>query len=311
MTNRPERYIPPELEEAVLTHLLSNRLRSVNPAIRPNPILVVAGAAGTGKTTGIEAVCQKYRVPLYVVQGAALVAQLEGQATALLEDAILQAASDPSPFQAAVLVDDADLGGLSADPNITGTVNGAAAKGTIMGWADNPFQLKIEQNGDRAKIARLKRPPAMFMTTNRLDALHPPMIREGRATVAVLKPSSRQKTRIVASLFPFLGGKEAAQLARAFSDQSVAFFASLKVSASQKTLLACAGQVGWEFHNLDWERFNQAVVDQAQSVTLEELLELGGKMSGQSRTENFLKAKPSQPKRPNGRSYGQTQQATA
>lgn len=277
-----------ELEEAIKHHVFSFRLRIENPAFEAPVILVVAGPPGTGKTTTIHDVCKRLGVPLRTVHGSDIVSQWEGQATALLEEAIVTSSRDESAFQTAVLIDDPEQGGLGVSENVVGTVSGEAARGFVMAYADDPSRMRLENGNQRAKVVRLFRPPVIFMTSNRLNALYPPMIRNRRANIHVLDPQGADKERIVRGMVGHLKPVEFRQLMRRYPDQSIAFFADTVSSVSRKLVLQCANMMKGDLRALDWHEVSQVILERSQTPTLAELIEAGDQAAGISRDTNFL-----------------------
>ncbi|WP_298987435.1 AAA family ATPase [uncultured Roseibium sp.] len=283
-----KRYTPPDFEKAVKSHIILWKSRETNPALEVPPIMVVAGSTGTGKTTGIAHICAQMGAPLYPVEGKNLVASTEGQATAPLVNELIKAANDPTALVPCVLIDDADLGGLGTSPNITGTVNGEAVKGCVMTWADKPDSILVEQLNRAPSIIPLKRSACMFMTTNRLDHLHPPMIRAGRATIFVLDPQGEELERTVAGIFPQLTLRQAQQLVRRFSGQPVAFFPDIKAELAKDAALQCADHYNGDLQGADWSGVGDFILKHSNGASYQDLVAAGDKLAGTSRDTNFI-----------------------
>lgn len=279
-----ERINPAHFERDVLTHLISNRLKRVNPRYKAVTNHIIVGSSGAGKSTGLQDICDKYEVPLFVVQGSNLVSQMEGQGTAPLEDVILEASMIEDAWITAVSTDDAGMGG---DGRI-GTVNNKATQGFFMSWFDRPDELIIERPNQRARKHKLANYPVSFMTTNSLDALHPPVVAPHRSTITVLDPQGAEKEMIVASMFATLGHEDATRLAKHFSDQPIAFFATLRTEASKDAIMSGAEHLKYNFGNVDWEGFNNFVCSKSESTSLKELITVGEKIAAQDRSADFI-----------------------
>jgi len=279
-----ERVNPAHFERDVLTHLISNRLKRVNPRYKAVTNHIIVGSSGAGKSTGLQNICDKYEVPLFVVQGSNLVSQMEGQGTAPLEDAILEASQITDAWMTATSTDDMDVGGGGR----IGSVDNKATQGFFMSWFDNPNQLTIERPNQRARTVMLQNPPVSFMTTNNLDAIHPPIVAPHRSTITVLDPQGAEKDMIIASMFSSLGDVDAIKLAQHFADQPIAFFATLRTEASKVAIMSGAEHLKYKFRNVDWEGFNRFVTSHAEGATLKDLIEAGEKIAAQDRSANFI-----------------------
>lgn len=275
---------PPHFERDVLTHLISNKLNRVNPRYKAVTNHIIVGTSGAGKSTGLQDICDTYDVPLFVVQGSNLVSQMEGQGTAPLEDAILEASLIEDAWITAVSTDDAGMGG---DGRI-GSVDNKATQGFFMSWLDRPGELTIERPNQRARTQKLRNFPVSFMTTNSLDALHPPIVAPHRSTITVLDPQGAEKEMIVVSMFSTLGCEDATKLAQHFPDQPIAFFATLRTEASKDAIMNGAEQLKYKFSKVDWENFHGFVSAKAESVSLKELIAAGEIIAAQDRSANFI-----------------------
>lgn len=285
-----ERVNPEHFVTDVLTHLISNKLKRVNPDYKAVANHIIAGSSGAGKSTGLVNILENFEVPLFVVQGSDLVSQMEGQGTAPLEDAILEASMDENAWITAVSVDDMDMGGGGR----VGAVDNKATQGFFMSWFDRPDQLTIERPNQRARTHKLRNYPVGFMTTNNLDAVHPPIRAPHRSTITILDPQGSEKEMIVVSMFASLGDKDATALARHFIDQPIAFFATLRTEASKGAIMTGAEYFKFKFGNVDWNSFHNFVSAKALAVTLKELIAVGERIAALDRSANFIKPlKPS------------------
>ncbi|MEM6912807.1 MAG: AAA family ATPase [Pseudomonadota bacterium] len=283
------RKIPKEFQDDFIAHVLINRAKAIVPKIPANPILTIAGSAGTGKTSNTYALCDALDCQVYPVQGKDLVAQLEGQGSALLVSALQEASRDEESLMPVVLVDDADLGGLGVSENVTGTVNGEAVKGCVMGWADNPNAITVIDGDNPPRRIRLKRAPCMVMTTNRLDHMHPPILREGRSTVIELDPQGRELQEVIAGIYPNLGMRLAGNLMRKFPNQPIAFFVSLKGALAKKIALEHAEKYNGSLHKADWEPFAYYLARVSEGASYQDLVAEGEKIAAHDRGANYIK----------------------
>ena len=288
MELRLKRYIPQDFQREFIAHLAFNRAKAENPALHADPILAIGGPAGSGKTSNTYALAEAMDCQVYSVQGKDLVAQLEGQGSALLVKALQDAAKDTQSFMPIVLVDDADLGGLGSSPNVTGTVNGEAVKGCVMGWADNPAVVTVDNGDAPPRQIRLPRRVCMVMTTNRLDHLHPPMLRTGRAHVVALDPQDEDLKHVIAGIYPKLGLRNAGNLMRKFPDQSISFFVNLKAAVAKRAAVKQIEAYRGPLRGADWKLFSDFLLNAAEGAKYQALVDEGMKILGQSRRENFV-----------------------
>lgn len=283
-----DRFIPPGFRDTFLAHVLINRAKAENPKIKANPILAIAGPSGVGKTSNSYALAKALGCEVYSVQGSDLVAQLEGQGTEMLVKALRDAADDTTSLMPLVLIDDADLGGLGHNPNITGTVNGEAVKGCVMAWADNPNEVKVDDGRSPQRIIPLRRPACMIMTTNRLDNLYPPMLGNQRANVMTFAPHGQDLQHVLAGLFPKLSAQNVRLLMTRFPDQPVSFFASLKAAVATRAAVEQAYQFDGDWASANWTEFGALLEELSEGASYEDLLAEGEKIASQSRDANFV-----------------------
>lgn len=289
MKMKLDRHIPDDFQRAFIGHLLINRAKEANPRIKANPILAIGGPSGVGKTSNTYALAAAMGCKVYPVQGSDLVAQLEGQGTELLIKALKDAASDETSLMPIVLVDDGDLGGLGCNPNISGTVNGEAIKGFVMGWADNPHAIKIDDGKSPQRIIALQRAACMIITTNRLDHLHPPMLGNQRANVLNFVPEGKDMQNVLAGLFPKLGIADAGKLMARFPDQPISFFASLKAAVATRVTLEQAEKFDGALSSVDWNRFSHQLERVSEGASLKALVAEGETITAQARDANFVR----------------------
>jgi hypothetical protein len=288
------RYIPPDFADDVVAHLMLNRAKAENANVKAPTILIVQGPAGSGKTTSIRHLCECISAPLYEIHGKDMVSQWEGQATKALEEKLIEAANDPSPFQSVLLLDDAEMGGLRVDDHFTGTVNNNASSGWLMRFADNPREMIVESDKAPPRTIRFKRPAALIMTVNNISALHSPLVREGRAAVCTLDPRGIDLQRVLAGMFPKLSVRQAGRLVRKFPDRSVAFFAELGTYLTRQVAMRYARKMSFDFTNVDWEHLATSIADASNGATYAQLVEAGGRLASQSRDKNFVKSPTSE-----------------
>ena len=280
----PERINSAHLERDIIAHLIANKLKLVDPNFKAVPNHIIAGPSGSGKTTSLQDICDKYDVPLIVVQGSELVSQMEGQGTAALEEAILEASQRTESWIAAILIDDTDMGGCGR----IGSVDNKATQGFVMSWLDNPNKVTIERPGQHARTMKLTNPAVSFMTTNNLDAIHPPIAAPHRSTITFLNPQGAEKEQIILNMYVPLGSKDATKLARYFSDQPLAFFGTLRTEAGKDAIMEGVEQLNYQFNNVKWEGFGKYVTAKAKNATLEQLIRVGEKIAAQDRSANFI-----------------------
>lgn len=282
------RYIPPTIAEELMEYLSVYRSRAENPNISGPTFLIMQGPAGSGKTSTIRHFCNHISAPLYELHGKDMVSQWEGQGTKALEQKIIEAANDPSPFQPVVLLDDAEMGGLRVDEHFTGTVNNNASSGWLMRFADNPRELIVESDLGTRRAIRFKRPAALIMIVNNVSALHSPLVREGRAALCTLDPRGSDLQRVLAGMFPKLTFRQTGQLVGRFPDKSVAFFADLVNDLAKQAALKCARDAGLDFTSIDWKHAAASIVDASNGATYPQLVKAGEKLAAQSRNTNFV-----------------------
>ncbi|WP_420412410.1 AAA family ATPase [Roseibium sp.] len=290
MKVQSSRYIPPEFIREVTCHLMLNRAKAENPAIRSLTMLIVQGPAGSGKTTSIRHICNVISAPLYEVHGKELVSEWEGQATAPLEKQVLDAANDPSPFQPVVLVDDIEMSGFSVDANFTGTVNSKACSAWLMSYADNPHKLNIRPEKAPPRTLHLKRPPALILTVNNISALHSPMVREGRASICTLDPRGIDLQRVLAGMYPKLSVRQAGQLIKRHPGRSVALFSDIGAYITKKSALRFAQRAGLNFKSMDWAAMAASIETSSNGATYHQLADAAEVLAAQSRSSNFVAA---------------------
>ncbi|MEM6499685.1 MAG: ATP-binding protein [Pseudomonadota bacterium] len=271
-------------EQDMIAHLLSVKMRRERLRTSTAINYILAGPSGTGKTSTVQSVCEKYDVPLYEVDGSALVSQMEGQATAPLEDAIIDANENTDAWLTALLIDEADGGGLGRK----GSVNNKATQGFAMTHLIKPTEVCIERPNQRRRFVPTPNFPAWFMTTNDLEALPPQIVMPHRSKINVLDPQGEQKTKIIANMYSHLGAEDAAKLADHFADQSLAFFATLKNEAAKGAILIGAEYFKFKFKRVDWLSFANFVGAKATALSVKSLIEAGEKIAAQDRSANFI-----------------------
>lgn len=284
-----DRTIPKSFQDDFIAHILINRAKEENPGVTANPILAIAGSPGTGKTSNTYALCEAIGCRVQTVHGKDLVAQLEGQGSALLVDALRDASKDEESLVPVVLLDDAEKGGLGENEKVTGTVNGEAAKGCVMAWADNPNVVTIDDGDSAPRRIHLKRRPCMILTTNRLDHLYEPMRREGRCTVLEFDPKGRELQEIIAGIYPNLGMRLAGNLMRKFPGQTASFFVSLKGALAKKVALEQAANYSGSLHKADWKAFADYLARISEGASYQDLVAVGEKIAAVDREASYIK----------------------
>ena len=175
---------------------------------------------GWGKSVGLRQVLRNAGVAPYYIRAAELESPTAGVPARRIVSAIRkagdinrQAASAYMEEQiapVAVVLEDFDLGMGAVGALVQTTVNTQHVVATLMQACDD--------DGCRVPI---------FLTANRPDVLHGPLIRSGRAELLhwVLRPRERQE--VLGHIFPALNGAETWELIEAFPAEPVAFFAEV------------------------------------------------------------------------------------
>lgn len=283
-----ERHVPPNLKWDFVAHIILNRMMEELPELKCDRILAIAGPPGTGKTSNTYALAEALQCNVYSVQGKDLVGQLEGASAGPLVDALKKAGNDTESFVPIVLIDDIDTGGLAHNPNISGTISSEALKGCLMGWADNPVSVTVDDGMSAPRIVTLRRPPAMVVTTNRLDHIYPPILRPGRSRIVILDPKGEELREVLKSIFPHLSGLSVWNLHRRFQDQSIAFFVALKAEIAKEMIIRWASTHAGSLRSGDWKSRALQLQTISNGASYQDLVAVGEKLLTQARNTNFV-----------------------
>jgi len=283
-----DRHVPSEFKWEFVSHLVLNRMMEELPELKCEKILAVAGPPGTGKTSNTYALAEALESKVYSVQGKDLVGQLEGASAAPLVNALKKAGNDSESFVPIVLIDDIDTGGLAHDPNISGTISSEALKGCLMGWADNPVTVTVDDGMSAPRRITLRRPPAMVATTNRLTHIYPPILRSGRSRIVVLDPKGQELREILKGIFPHLSGLSVWNLHRKFPEQPIAFFVALKAEIAKETVIHWASAHMGSLCSGDWKSRALQLQKISNGASYQDLVSVGERLAAQSRNTNFV-----------------------
>lgn len=284
------RHVPSNLKNEFVAHVILNRMMEESPELKCEKILFIAGPPGTGKTSNTYALAEAMECNVHSVQGKDLVGQLEGASAAPLVDALKRAGNDTESFIPLVLIDDIDTGGLAHNPDISGTTSSEALKGCLMGWADSPKTVTVDDGMSSPRKVALPRPPAMVATTNRPDHVYPPILRPGRSKVITLDPREEDLRETLKVIFPHLQGLLVWNLQRKFQDQSIAFFVALKAEVAKETVIRWADMRCGSLRSEDWKLRARQFLSLSNGASYQELVAVGEKLLIQARNANFVRS---------------------
>jgi hypothetical protein len=214
----PTDQMSPRFTRAVALHLF----RNLHP--RPDPgspiMLGIHGPSGEGKTYQCLQVLSGIGVEVVLVSGGLLESPDAGRPAEIIRDAYEKASliRHKHGVAAAVVINDIDTAVGDWGPLVQTTVNRQIVIEELMNLADTPTQI------DGRSVYR----SPVILTGNDFTKLYGPLLRFGRMSLFMWRPSLEDKVPIVSNLFPDLAAGDCVRLVNRFSDQPVAFFAQLR-----------------------------------------------------------------------------------
>ena len=225
--------------EAHLAHHLVPCLRVRNPA----RFLVIAGAPGDGKTTGVKVLCSRREVDLTVISGGDLSGSTEDAALNAFNDTLggIAKVRTERKLPAALLIDDADLSVFATGrERVEYAVSSFVLQSALQKFADDVLQGE---------------PLPVFVTVNQLDVFRAPLFRHGRANIYVHQLTRDEKVQQVTAMLGASTGAECAlidALVERHERQPVAFFAALKEAVTTQAIADTIEELGVTGTVVDW-----------------------------------------------------------
>jgi len=263
-------WIPESFSYPILLHIIKNDLVNFVD-LRPPLILAIQGRAGEGKSFQTRGVCSNLGVYVIPLSGASLGGSTENAAVEILEDAYIFASTfkDKIKQHTVLLIDDFDLSVASVFEERRYTVNTQLLTGFIMNLADDPNCCGAE---------RTLRIP-IIVTGNNFQALHAPLIRDGRINFFNWEPTLELKTEVVRTIFETLIQEKELQrigeLVKLYKDLPISFFTALMDDIIDEAIL----QVYKRDRSLNMPTIEKVVTDllRGRIVKFQTLLDLAKK----------------------------------
>ncbi|WP_299629510.1 AAA family ATPase [uncultured Tateyamaria sp.] len=284
-------HIPDHLTEEVQAFLFMNAARRVNPIFPVPPMLALGGPPGSGKTTGVKETCARLDVHLDVLPSSILGGVYAGQSSITLRDTIKRA-SQSEKWMSAILIDDLDMSEARVDDALSNTVSSPLLNGTLMAYADNPFELKTHDDPTEkeAETLALERPPVIFITCNDLSKLYGPLRRNMRMVHVEHDPRGQDAVAIVQAMYPRTHPADIKKLVEAYPDASIAFFRSLGMAVAKTHAKRFARSIKTRLFNPDFARLARDLEAAATGASFEELATAAQALSLTDDGKNHLKS---------------------
>lgn len=285
-------YIPEHLTEEVQAFLFMNASRRVNRMFPVPPMLALAGPPGSGKTTALKTLCAQLNVHLDVLPSSILGGIYAGQSSITLRDAIKRA-SQSEAWMSAILIDDLDMSEARVDDALSNTVSSPLLNSTLMGHADNPFDLKTHDDPSTEKepeTLALDRPPVILITCNDLSKLYGPLRRNMRMVHVEYDPRGQDAVAIVQAMYPKTSPADIKKLVETYPDASIAFFRNLGMAVAKSHAKRFARSIKTRLFNPDFARLASDLEAAATGASFEELATAAQALSLTDDGKNHLKS---------------------
>jgi hypothetical protein len=249
--------------------------------------LGVHGAAGVGKSHGVNTVLQQLGVKVVRLSGGLMESPEAGEPAQRLREAYFAAnrflvgpatGNSKTPSPTALVLEDVDTTALGNwGDHVQYTVNQQTSLAELMHWADSP---------DAIDGRPIRRVPVIF-TGNDLTKIYAPLVRAGRMTLLHWHLRPAERIDVLAGIFPELTRGELLALAVSFDSQQVAFFADLRQRLEDERLMAALK--GQSARAVLWQAVQgQRLPRAAAHITLEKLLHAGRALEASRRLTNHL-----------------------
>ena len=228
-------YVAPRFLDAVTMHVCKNFLidqGSFDASTRVPLILGIWGGKGQGKSFQTELAFKKLGVEPIVMSAGELESDRAGEPGRLIRDRYRRAAelSRVRGKLSCLLINDLDAG-IGHFENTQITVNNQIVVGSLMSICDNPKRVTVFNTEWREDERDLPRIP-IIVTGNDLSTVFAPLVRDGRMEKFYWHPSEEDLVRILHQMYKDdgLGTEDMVALLRAFPNQSLDFFGSIRAS---------------------------------------------------------------------------------
>lgn len=282
-------HIPDHLTEEVQAFLFMNAARRVNPNFPTPPLLNVSGPPGSGKTTSLKEICDRFNVHLTELPSSVLGGIYAGQSSITLRDAIKRA-SQSDAWMSAVLIDDLDMSEARVDDNLSSVISAPLLINTLMGYADNPFRFLIHDDPEKdPELLTIER-PVILITCNDLSKLHEPLKRNMRMVHVEHDPRGQDAVAIVQAMYPKTSSADIKKLVEAYPDASIAFFKNLGMAVAKNHAKRFARSIKTRLFNPDFARLAHDLEAAATGAGFEELAAAAEALSLTDDGKNHLKS---------------------
>jgi ATP-dependent 26S proteasome regulatory subunit len=228
-------YVPERFKRVIYLHIVKNLLKDVS--VRSPLILGIQGGSGEGKTKQCETCLEEIKVKAFLISGGQLESGTAGEPAKLVREKYYAASRSIENREckaAVVLINDVDTGLGNWGDKVQTTINTQTVYGELMHLVDYPTSVEG---------ITTKRIP-IILTGNDFTKLYEPLVRAGRMTSFIWKPSLEEKTQIILGIFPELTENDSKILLEKFSNQPVAFFSHLRSIVTDDILWQKIQEIG-------------------------------------------------------------------
>jgi len=230
-------YVPPRFQKAIAVHVVKNIM--VLDSFRVPLVLGIHGPSGDGKTYQCEATLAEMDARSFLISGGQLENKNAGEPARLIRETYIEASRhmEKNAGVAVVLINDIDTGVGGWGGLVQYTVNRQTVFGELMHLTDYPTSVAGEA---------VKRVP-IIVTGNDFTKLYEPFVRAGRMTSFEWKPTSDERSEIVARIFPELTRDAVGQLLGQVDRKGqlpIAFYSHLRSTLLDDFIWQEIGKVG-------------------------------------------------------------------
>jgi hypothetical protein len=245
--------------------------------------LGIFGRSGDGKSAQLVASLERCDVELVRLNAADLESGLAGEPGKHLARTYGAASmAIDKGLPSALVVDDVDTTVGEWEMN-TGTVNHQQVLAELMHLADRPVDPSRNQP---------KRVP-VFVTGNNLARLYPPLRRSGRMRSTSWRPTPDELVEVIFGLFRDIAPRTVlVELARKFSDETLAFFAEVRQTLREVEMSEELGGTTLDMRAfLRRHKNGEALVERPLRVSGTQILDLAGsvKTARDAALKDFLR----------------------